>query len=476
MKFFLAIGLLITSSLLHAQDVVKVFSAPCSNLSNAFIGSGVLIRHQSELLVLTSEHVILPSNDGYCHKVMRENGEFHAARYKASSWSKGLALLTLEENVSIAAIEASSFASVMSGDAVVSEGYPFRSSVISVDTTASVLAYPSERHQLLGLENVILLKSFGEFGMSGGAVWKDGKLAAILSHQYIELISAGLSRIGSFQPESKFVETQLVAISAADVLLWINDVFSGKAQEPFQVDPAARVRGEQHVDLNGVRFTFVPNPAPLNLKTNGDIGGRAGGGDGSGIGGRTGGGDGGGIGGTSDFALPDGAGFIRIQRASSNLQAPSTDPQLRALWQKAIVSEVGIARGVLSNKKILPIYSLGGFFKLLGDGQAVASFQTKSAGMGFSTSHEELLKTIYEQAETLKKQSLQHHHKSEPLIEFIESISNISAASLTNGEILISTEDLNEMIRSHFWKTIFSENVSEGIELKRSLVELYRSH
>src|SRR5262249_8078729 len=121
--------------------IVKIHSGRCGD-SNEFRGSGLLFREGGRAYVLTSGHVVLHSNQGYCHKVVHSTlGEIEA-EYATSEWGNGLALMVLPKAkpesdwMSLSDLVGTS---VQKGEGVVVTGFPFASAKPIEDARGKVL-------------------------------------------------------------------------------------------------------------------------------------------------------------------------------------------------------------------------------------------------------------------------------------------------------------------------------------------------
>lgn len=76
---------------------VKVYSCFKKGSDACSEGSGLLIRMGGSYGVITSEHVVLPTNEGpVYHKVVDHEGHEAEAKFVKSSWERGLAVLQLQ--------------------------------------------------------------------------------------------------------------------------------------------------------------------------------------------------------------------------------------------------------------------------------------------------------------------------------------------------------------------------------------------
>jgi hypothetical protein len=283
-------------------NVLKIHSSLCGSMAsnNTLRGSGVLIRDAGKHYVLTSEHVIFHQNDGFCH--FAENKEIGKIRLNliVADWGTGLALLGAPKNLSqLDGYDTQrDFVEVETGAAPISTaGYPYRSHQIYTYGKGDVLNSKSKRHLIAQSPTMIeLINSHAEFGMSGGALIYNNRLAGILSHQYLEIMRGAPLGVSEFYEASKkSVQSHILSIPAKFAKTWLDSIFDHRLT---QQDVLYRDAFEQLKSKTAIRFGNLHFTLEGSTRTQpGEIGGA----DGYGIGGA----DGVGIGGSSQDSETD---------------------------------------------------------------------------------------------------------------------------------------------------------------------------
>jgi hypothetical protein len=177
--------------------VVKTHSKFTGANDSDLEGSGLIFMWKGHWYVLTSEHVILPSNDGVEHFIEREKMANldcrFAARYIDSSWDKGLALLQIDDsqmNLS------NCFAARESFEYLRWSGEPGTISAVGAPAGTSNLVEKRNGQmtgmvpagQILYSQPVARISNLAaEYGMSGGVAYSGipgfGKIFGIVSHR-----------------------------------------------------------------------------------------------------------------------------------------------------------------------------------------------------------------------------------------------------------------------------------------------------
>jgi hypothetical protein len=229
------------ASAVHESRVVKIVSARCGD-TREFRGSGLLFQDSGRAYVLTSDHVVLHSNDGYCHSAGSEEAE-----YLTSEWGLGLALLKLPKgkpDSSWLTLADLAGQPVAKGEKLVVTGFPFGSFTLVEDGRGEVLL-PASPSQLFALIPTLIetIGAHGEFGMSGGPVFTaGGKFAGVLSHQKLT------------------PDNHLLVVDAKKAGAWAASYFADpKKYLPwfFQGADAQLMQNPEHVWSGNVLFHFT---------------------------------------------------------------------------------------------------------------------------------------------------------------------------------------------------------------------------
>lgn len=177
--------------------VVKVYSCFSKNSEDCLEGSGILVRvpqysgHVDFLGVLTSEHVVLPSNEGVYHRVVDAKGRSSEAFYFESNWEGGVALMsvghegafTKDRKKDFPLLSEIPFPDLKTKKSLIALGFPAGSHSLVRSAKGENLGVFNQG-VILGDWSVIETRGLStEFGMSGGPVFtEDGELYGIMSH------------------------------------------------------------------------------------------------------------------------------------------------------------------------------------------------------------------------------------------------------------------------------------------------------
>ena len=259
--------------------VVKVHSYDCSNEVKRFAGSGLLFKKGNDVYVVTSEHVVLHSNQNTCHKVFNESLKIQEAELVRADWGMGLAILRIKGPVSVT-IPNESFLNATLPEAnepVTAYGFAYASKVLSQNNTATVLIARSGRGLIPLLPEMLEVQGgFVEYGMSGGPVVSNEtkQFTGILSHQALKLVSAHPSQVVTINSEVP-QSNHFFVIPADAVKVWVRTVLE---DEPQSLPSALR---DAQIQLQGDRNIVFTSGMSFELEGT-DGGGPVGGPEGAG--------------------------------------------------------------------------------------------------------------------------------------------------------------------------------------------------
>lgn len=353
------------------NSTVKVTSGICGQDGSKFRGSGVLLRDARKTYVLTSDHILINSNSGVCHRVSNSKIGSVKTKVLVSDWASGIALLEVLGSVSPdVALPLSVIAKrpPAEREKLTVSGFPFEpfdAKEPTLYSEGSVLKAQSTRHVFAHAVPMIeLFDTHAEFGMSGGPVFStdESQILGMISHQAIELVAGGPSRVveisGKKSGEKTHVYNHIFVISPDFISSWLEGYFSDpETFKPALVEsPKNQLLGKKSVITDGLEFiTVSAKDAGVGGIGGGDATGTKGigGGDATGtkgIGGSKGGGDPTGVGGNVLNAPvePDDA-VIVVTLAETNLPA-SLGRLDRAKWIS------GMREALLLQKKIVIPY------------------------------------------------------------------------------------------------------------------------
>lgn len=196
MRFTLLVLFFCVGAFAGVEDsIVKTRSSRCEG-GTTFQGSGTLFWHESKAYVLTSDHVVLHSNQGFCHWIfIPKLGKEIKATFLVSEWGNGLALLSVGEltdsSIGLAFNELAP-QTLKAGRRVSSFGFPVGTEELSKDTTG-IMENPSlEKPFYVLFKNLVhITGANAEFGMSGGASFTQDSshFVGVLSHQKLDPLS-----------------------------------------------------------------------------------------------------------------------------------------------------------------------------------------------------------------------------------------------------------------------------------------------
>lgn len=247
------------STISLGASVVKVESRPCGSSARVRQGSGVLVETKSGARVITSSHVVFHGGDReqICHRIVAPWTA--SARLQAVDFTRGLALLHPEAVPADAAVVARPSRTASNGAALALEGFPSASSAALREPNGVLLNAASDRGLLPRVPRLWEVSGHSEYGMSGGAaLFSDGSLAGILSHQYLAVLAPGQpGRVGEYGP-GRLPQNALLAalvIPASIVSDWLSALETGTKDADLREDLDGQLRKSgSSFGLGGIRF------------------------------------------------------------------------------------------------------------------------------------------------------------------------------------------------------------------------------
>ena len=174
-----------------SEVTVKVNSYFERDSENKLEGSGFLFRNEGQLLVLTSEHVVIPSNAPAVHEIVTGRGYKMEAEFLRSSWSRGLALLRIKNpHPNVAALRVPQALGYLSSSSrvdtpidVKSYGFPAGVKTLIRGQGSTGPGRTLEEGVVLARQRVQAVTGLRtEFGMSGGPVLSGIFLFGLITH------------------------------------------------------------------------------------------------------------------------------------------------------------------------------------------------------------------------------------------------------------------------------------------------------
>jgi hypothetical protein len=259
--------------------VVKIASLPCDEETKTFQGSGFLFGYEGASYVLTSEHVIYHSGQGFCHFVSHARlAKREEAELVRADWGAGLALLKLPKAKAsdLPRFETLAKAGFAERERVTAAGFPLLSNELVRDPRCQVLSEKSHRAFIPLVSDFIEIDGcHTEYGMSGGIVFQQEKgLAGLISHQLLKQ-SVGPSSVIEMRPEVTPDEHHFFLIPWSFASVWVQSALSANVPTSAVRDPISQLGGSAVILTMGLRFSANQD------KRNGEVGGA----DGHGVGG-----------------------------------------------------------------------------------------------------------------------------------------------------------------------------------------------
>ena len=263
--FYLVFNTLLSDFLIAfpADYIVKLTSQVCDR-SWSSKGSGILFKRNNQTFVVTSSHVVLPSQKNVCNTISSPKfGNDLIVILRVADWSRGLALLQLVHEVDrefIPSMDAfqSSLSSTPPASYILA-GFPHHSDRLLTYPSAKVVMNKSDRHLLPMAGHIIEVVGHGEFGMSGGGLIseldKKIRVHGLISHQYIKIILGKPTQIHVFS-QSIRSENHLLIISASDIKAWLHQFFAKPSQLKIHFNKNAQdiIQGRDIVYTGGLAF------------------------------------------------------------------------------------------------------------------------------------------------------------------------------------------------------------------------------
>ncbi|MGZ5544732.1 MAG: trypsin-like peptidase domain-containing protein, partial [Limisphaerales bacterium] len=210
---------------------VKVISTPCLVQKPRFEGSGLVVRLQNRLFVLTSEHVIIDdSSSRLCHAVKNSENAETPAKLLRSDFMMGMALLELsaDSTYGAVAIDVNSLEDLPNAaGSLTALGFPAGDSQLQVHQQGRLISSDSQRalipmvSKMLEVDGLLV-----EFGFSGGVLTDEthNTFAGMITHQYLRRESGRPTKPGGLNGDSGEAirpgDLALV-IPAATVMDWL---------------------------------------------------------------------------------------------------------------------------------------------------------------------------------------------------------------------------------------------------------------
>ncbi len=444
--------------------VVKVKSRTCSARTE-LEGSGNLISIKDKIYVLTSDHVVLHGTkaDGVCSSVAL-NGQELTLELQAANFLLGTALLeVLHPNAAAkkAALPVQNLISDMSevGGFGALTGVPALSDTAVVDNSGQILSTNGTRHVLPLVTSWIEVRGHSEFGMSGGAlVTESGKMAGLISHQYLKLNLGTASTIHEYDAEGAGGEIVALVIPGSLISKWIDSALAHAPGSDVRLDADMQKRGILSAVFEGIRFTGH------RCKS----GGASIGGEGVGIGG-----EGVGIGGAGEQKICQ----ISVHaNQDTNSWNNSAWPLSEARWFKQLKERIlgGASADVSALYYKGRQYTLNGFIPLFAGVQAGAIPLT-NLKVPFPEDSEPM-RRLHDLHDKLVRAMNAHGSFQAPAdSELIGEIQRIAESLANNDFGYLAVVDWKELQAHSDWTQLLEADFLNSVEIKSQLLRVQDS-
>lgn len=232
---------------IHAFDensVVKISSFHCGQKQGHFLGSGLLFNYAQENFVLTSEPVVIHSNEkSICHQI--------------------------SNSVPVPSLDDLNPKSNLKNLSVSAYGFPYSSWDILVHQKNAVISDPGVETGLISQvkEMVEIQGGWVEYGMSGGPVisGETNEFVGILSHQEVVSLINPFHKIdmnSSVEFSYRNPQTFFV-IPARSTTDWVRSVLEKDSNFLPQIEKDTEAQVTEKKDIaytNGLRFESVSQP------------------------------------------------------------------------------------------------------------------------------------------------------------------------------------------------------------------------
>ncbi|MDB2447437.1 serine protease, partial [bacterium] len=240
---------------LDANLTVSLKSYECSNPAKTIDGSGYPFAYKGKTYILTSDHVVFQSHSNrYCFQVTTTNGYKYSAKFVASEWGKGLAILKPDNFPPQKIVDIRHWESTFPKPElkIFSVGYTNRTLKILQKNHYSISFNNSDRNIFAAVDNIILANiNLSEPGMSGGPVFSEEHrhFIGIMTHQLYNWFT---DSSGIEQPD---LHTTILPLS--EIRPWVIDTLDDIENfvPNFVADPKSAHPGRESILVAGLSFS-----------------------------------------------------------------------------------------------------------------------------------------------------------------------------------------------------------------------------
>lgn len=463
------------------DSVVRVRSFLCRTPDISRAGSGVLVKNEGRIYVLTSEHVVFHSEKSeFCHEIEKPGQFKYSVRFLTANWGNGLALLKAPDHIESESITVLSLKTLKEeipaqGEKVTLAGYVLQEDD-QLMSEGKVLVSRSQRHLFAEVQSVIELEqAHVEFGMSGGLAFSSRKKEwlGLISHQVIELLPGRPSEVRAHQTSQHSRVNRPLLISSQTILNWLKLYFDLKEdyRPLFTLNASDQALGKERVCLGELQFEIKSLIRGTDIPESRFRGGN----DGIGVGG-------GASSGSSSWIE------IALDRERSiepfSVEQGEAFPQNARLlnWSESVLEKIRRGNQVeipflIQGDQLVPFQSLAEFFReiLLHEkdpvtllAPRVGQFETTSKIGRLS----EKGRQIVEFSEKLLKELESHPETSRVgLKEFFNRCLEIGTLLESDNWKRMTTTRMKDLKEDEFWRDAFDLNYENSVELFALIVQ-----
>ena len=247
----LSVALLMICKTSFASQVGTLESYRCSEANGPKLTSTVvLFEKDGKSYALASESRTLSGDPArYCHQITAGTQTL-AAHLVIADYGYGLGLL------SVAGISPGPLAPV---PASIASGASVSTLSTGPAKTARILSLRSDRHAIPAIKDAIELFQADISSTDVGAMITDanGGFVGVVTHQYLTIEPGGPTLLTEWPLTGAVNHTHVVAISSADILNWLGQVFANPAfMSGYQVNAEDRLTGTARVQAGDLDFTL----------------------------------------------------------------------------------------------------------------------------------------------------------------------------------------------------------------------------
>lgn len=453
--------------------VVKVKSYPCLTERPQFSGSGLLINHNDRLLVITSEHVLIHSDDQkFCHEISNQNIAPLKVKLASLDYMKGMALLELSKLplFSHFAINSLNLKTANTSGSLISLGLPAESNQLQILNGGKFIKENSHRALIPDISEMIEVTGLPvEYGMSGGILLSQTEnnqyiFSGMLTHQVLKRNPGVSGQLTTIEMNNvSQIEDFALAIPGQSVFDWASSA-APISELTWKRDPDAQINEHEVITYGPLRFELKKMPATAAF----EIGGS----DGSGIGGA----DGSGIGGTGS-KTPEFLGVVTVSldpNAGHKLKStplPVSQGALLKTWVSLLLrgETVNILFAHTKNShRLMPFSTLSQMFTMWRrDQNALISLRSPNQNANIEDSYKNVLlasQKVVKLAQKASEEALDRESKA--WFGLLRDMALLGKDGAVSSDEILSLLSGNSEIK---WRQYYDSNFDAAVELESAI-------